>query len=333
MSDEQQVIEQTEEEKAFLAGLAEDPSDHGLTTSEHEEGSAGEGVDTGQGSPQPASQEDDLASLPEEIRDRFKALQSRTAQLESDLVKTKDDYQAAVGRLAPIQRKLADFERQRQTVTQAPPVIPIAANPPQTAEELDALIQTEEFKRYSEMFPEEAKIFKNVTQSTIKAAEKIAERIVDERVSAALQQVQSRYEPLVETVNRDREDRDLQARIAQLEKEHPDWREYNGSEEFGQFFFNEYLPRLPAMLRDQFSDDANVREALRDPDFTSTLLRDFKATRGIGQQQQAQPAQQPQVRLQMAVQPAIKPSVAPRPTRVDAMTPEQAFLAGYNADT
>lgn len=330
MSDEMEQVELTDDEKAFLAGVGEDEQAGQVQP----ESPPAEGVDSPAESAQPQQGEDILASLPDEIRDRFAALEKRSADLEADLAKAKNEREAAVGKVAPLQRKLAEFERQSQRTTQAQLAAPVAPAPPQTAEELDALIETEEFKQWALMFPEEAKQLKGVSLSTIKAAEKIAERIAEKRVNDALQQIQARYEPLVETVTRDQADRDLQGRITQLERIHPDWRDYNSNEDFGQFFFNEYLAKLPAMLREQFNDDEKVREALRDPDFTSSLIGEYKAARGIGQQGQAihSPPQQPQAKLKMATQPSIKPSAVNRPMRMESMTPDQAFLAGLNSD-
>jgi len=341
-------LSQMSEEEAFRAGLADGgdvpetqteppaaapeatppaeqaPADEGQTTPI-------EGLDTTENAAQPSAEDEWLAALPEDIRNRYIETQSANRKLQEELAQARNDHASMAGKLRPLQQKLASYER-------APPAAPAAPaaleQAPQTVEELDAQLATPEFAEWEKTFPEEAKVWKANNRRVLEAAEKIAKRQVD----AAVQTLSTRFEPIIGKVEKQQKIEDYNARISQLESVHPDWKQYNEGDDFSNWFDEVYLPQQPDFVQERFADPKVVARYLSDPEFTAKRLTEFKRDRGITN---AQPATTPTVpdpkpttppaRLALSVAPSVGSTPPISRVRLDLMTPEQAFLAGLKS--
>lgn len=349
----------SEEEQAFLAGLGEDEgaapapasSDQPAATAAEPAqpdpaaepapaAPAVEGVDSPENAGQPPQQDELLAALPEEFRNRYVEQQSAIQNLQAELAKARNDHAAMAGKIAPLQRRLAELTREPATQP-APaggsPSKPVVA--PQTDEEIDALLSTPEFAEYAATFPEEAKALRSSMRKAVKAAEQIAEK----RVNDALQRLEGRINPVLSKVEQTQLRDDLNQRIAQLEAVHPDWRQHSESEAFSSWFMGEYVPALPEDQQRLFLDQHYTTRALSQPKFAARVLTEYKRDRGIvteaptpDPEPQPQPTATPaapagNARLSMAAAPAVTAPPAATRVRLDQLPVEEQFLAGLNA--
>ena len=237
------------------------------------------------------------------------------------------------GKLRPLQQKLAEYEkamRQPQPAQQQPESGAIG-----TVEDLDAFLQSPEWKEYKETFPNEAAIWEKGQRATLAITAKLA-RSEAER---AAREIAGRFEPVINDIAAERARSAHQAAIDDLASEHPDWQQINADPRFSEWFDGVYLPQQLDVVRQAFSNDAYARRQLSNPQFVKKLLHEFKAHYGIqsaaqqaaAQQPQRRPAQPP-ARLAVAAAPSVGPAAPTARLAIDRMTPEQAFQAALNSD-
>lgn len=301
-----------------------------------------QGVDTPENADEPANQDDWLAALPEEVRNRFKEQESASQRLQQELAQARNDHAAMAGKIAPLQRQLAQLTRDgaspKQTQTAAAPVKP--GDGPQTAEELDALLETPEFKEYAATFPEEAKVWRSTMHNTIKVAEQIAER----RINESLKRFEGRINPVLDRVERQQHTEDMAGRIATLEAVHPDWKDHSASDEFSSWFMDEYVPSLPDDQQKLYADEAYTLRALSQPKFASRVLTEYKRDKGIvtagtpanntePRPDNGAPSGKKPVssRLALSADPGVVRAPSTGRVNIDSLNPDQAFLAGLNS--
>jgi hypothetical protein len=361
--DTEKKLEAMTEEEAFAAGFADDGMPGGdpgagadpvagsatgdepppLPAGENDQ--AGQGIDNGENGGQPASQDDWLATLPEDIRNRFSEQVEANRHLQAELAKARNDHAGMAGKLKPLQQKLSQTEYQLRQATagQATPPAPAAPVPggPSSAGS-PAAIETPEFLEWKQTFPEEAKVWEAQQKAIMVAAEKIAE----ERVGQAVARLTGRYDPILTQVEQGHRETARAQAISQLEAVHPDWRQHSESEQFSGWFNDTYLPSLSADMQRAFEDPAAVARALSEPKYAARVLTEFKRDSGFpatppaggsGEEPPRAPAAPSgnaagaNARLALASAPNVGASPPRGSIRIDAMTPEQAFLAGLNS--
>jgi hypothetical protein len=155
------------------------------------------------------TEEVDLAALPPSGRAKLEKYDADLKAREAEIAKERSEKLAALGRLGPTQRRLAELERKSQAAPTQPAAAPAAPSP-------DSYYDSDEWKGYERDFPVEAAIQRKrdeVAQQRIAKAEaKLAE--VD-------QAIQSRLAVVDQIVGQ----QDTQNEYAVLEAAHPNWRD------------------------------------------------------------------------------------------------------------
>jgi len=342
-----------DEHEAFAAAMAEDdaapaaiePTDEPTQAAPGEPSSDGgqpapEGVDNAENPPQPAPEDEILASLPEAARAYVESLRNRASEVESQLQSTgqelarwRNDHASMAGKLRPLQQKLAEYERQQrapQPQASAPASPGVA--PQGTVDGLDTFLQTDKWKKYAETFPEEAAVWEAGQRASIQAAEQIARREA-ERVA---REIEGRYSPVLTEISTERAQSAHAKAIEQLASEHPDWQRIDGDQNFWNWFDNVYMPDQLDVVQQAFSDQNYTKRQLANPSFVSKLLSQYKAHAGISAQPvaptQPQPTATTPARLAVAASPNVRPSAPISRMAIERMTPEQAFQAALNSD-
>ena len=335
----------TEEERDFLAGFNDGPTDgeqaaKPAAEAEGEQPEAAadeqpEGVDTPADGDQPSVQ-DPLDALPEELRNRFKELESANREKERELARVKNDYAAVAGRLKPLQQRLADLERSgQQQATQ-----PQQRQQPQATQQqghpshLDAVFQSEKWKRYAEIFPEESESLQDVLTGAIKVTEQQWQQHV-----AMLNQRLEGVVPVISRLEQREQELEYREKLRVLTDPHPDYKEIDALPEFRQWLDGQYIPGLPAMIRQQMADPAYRNAVFSDPASVSEIMTAFKSSRAAqtGSTQQPTTAQAGTAkrttdpRLSLSAAPNVRTEAAPRAPSMRAMSEEEQFIAGYNS--
>lgn len=149
-----------------------------------------------------------FSALSPEVQERFKELSEkskaaeRLAEIERERDKLRADYNAVYNRLAPVQRRLSELEKQRQS---AP-----AEQPTLSKFQVDDWVkkQTPERQRYFREFPEEAR-----------AAAEIAHEMAREIVGSEVSRVREETNKRIHEIER-------RSEISALSAQHPDWNDY-----------------------------------------------------------------------------------------------------------
>jgi len=295
------------------------------------------GVDTPQNPAQPAPEDDIFASLPDSARPYVESLRNRAAELESavqatkqELARARNDHAAMAGKLRPLQQRLSELEKaQRQQPAPAQP----AQAQPETVEDLDAFLQTPEWKQYAETFPNEAAVWEKGQRASVAVAAKLARS----EAQRAVREIEGRFAPTINRIETESAKRAHEAAIADLASEHPDWQQINADPRFSEWFDGEYLPAQLDVVQQAFADDNYARRQLSNPGFVKRLLHEYKAR--IGSQStptakaaQPQARQQAPARLAVAAAPAIPPAAPRTRAAIETMTDGQAFRAALNSD-
>lgn len=299
-----------------------------------------EGVDNAENTPQPAPEDEIIASLPEAARAYVESLRNRSSEMESQLQSTgqelarwRNDHASMAGKLRPLQQKLAEYERHKQApqATAPSPAQPGVA-PQATVDTLDAFLQTDRWKQYAATFPEEAAVWLDGQRAMTQAAEQIARREA-ERVA---REIEGRYSPVLTEISTERAQSAHAKAIEQLASEHPDWQRIDGDQSFWSWFDNSYLPEQLDVVQQAFSDQNYTKRQLSNPSFVSKLLSQYKAHAGISAQPvaptQPQPTATTPARLAVAASPNVRPTAPVSRMAIERMTPEQAFQAALNSD-
>lgn len=284
----------------------------------------------GEAAQQPGlSEQDWRAALPEDVRKR---IDEEIARREQALQEAEDRYKALHGKVAPVQRRLSEVERQLaayQTVRaqQVPPVSQPAQ--PSPGQSLESYFDSTEWKEYESTFPADAKVLRQGLEAQYRAQQQIIASL-DSKINQLAQRLEQAEVVVTDT--------SLARAIAQLEERHKDWREINESDEFWNWL-DDWRAAQPKALRDIYYDESRLGELMRDPDFVSDLLDRYKAqqtqpesaapvTAPATQPNSAQPAQTPRVdpRLQMSVAPEVRGHGAvPAAVDISQLPPEQQF--------
>lgn len=292
---------QQPEENSFLAGFAEDDSVQLASTPKPIEetppvtdpnatpgsdgGEGGEenvpqGVDTPQNGEQVAPQSSEIAidDLPDELRQKVAAILDTNKQLESERAELRRNYESLHGRVAPLQRELDRIRHQPAPVQ--PPQQQAAPQPQPSAparlsmvDAANAQFESDEFKSYEQMFPEEAAIQRRNTLAIAQASDaRLAQ--LEGLVGTTLQQVRS--------IDEERAQARKLAEISELDKAHPDWRELDQDPDF-----NDWLDSRVDVYG--FRDEADKIRRFNDRKFVTALLDDYKTYRGFGSQANSTP--------------------------------------------
>jgi hypothetical protein len=147
----------------------------------------------------------DLASLPESVRARIE----KAEQLERDLAKERSDRLAALNRLQPTQRRLADLERQLAQVSK--PAAPAATAAPAAPD-----IGSPKWDAWAKNFPEEAEA---ILERDAKRDATISE------LEKRLAQLQQTVEPKLGAVDSFVQEHTKSRELAALSEAHPDWQQ------------------------------------------------------------------------------------------------------------
>lgn len=294
----------------------------------------GAGVDSAETGEQGQAQAEELNldELPDNVRQLVDSLRQTNQQLDSSLAATRRERDAAVGRVAPLQQQLTAYQRAQQM--QQPNAEPAAsaakAKVNEAQADIDAAMarfESEEFKRYAEAWPDEAKMLRETQLATLNLIKQ--QRIeFAEQIGSVGRMVQTQIAPQLDQLRSDREEAERQRAIAALAAEHPDWQDLNQSDEFWQWFEGE-RPHL------NYADDEHARARLRDHSHVAYLLTRFKRETGRQAGQQvtaaapATPAANP--RLALAGGRPERSQSAPVRRGVGGVTAGDDFMAGFNS--
>ena len=222
----------------------------------------------------------DLESLPPAVRARIE----RAAQLEKDLARERNDRIAAVGRLQPTQRKLAELERKLQS---APQATSAASSPPPAAA---PVVGSPKWDKWASEFPDEAEAILERTSGT-------AAELAD--LKQQLAQLRQNVEPRLGNVDSIVRENTKTRELAVLQQAHPDWQElvqptetdavqiYQGEDGAAVYVNSTFAEWLLAQDEDKqrwFGSDSAVKN--------SRLLDDYKRDLYIAQLHDAPPPEQ-----------------------------------------
>lgn len=261
-------------------------------------GSAGEGVDTGENGEQGRAESDeiDLSGLPEAIRQRLEQgdqARRQAEELSGQLAAAQRDYHALHNRVAPLQQQLAAHQRAQQQPAAAADTGAgtsgaegggTVADSDKEIADAEAYFESDEFKRYADQWPEEAKIQRETQMRTLRAVRSLRMQM-GQQVEALGRTVQQEVVPHLEQVRHTAAVQERTIELQQLSEKHPDWREINASDEFG-IWYSEIRPLL------NFQDAAHEARAVNNGEYVANLLTRFKRETGYGQQAQQQTAGQ-----------------------------------------
>lgn len=303
------------------------------------EGIHGEGVDTGESGAQLPPQQPELIldDLPEDLRQSVEVILRAKAEAEAALNEERTRYASLYGKVAPVQRQLDSAQRELARIRSLQEAggsqagVPAQAGAAQSAgavAKLQAQYETDEWKRFEELYPEDAAIQK-------KANLAIAETL--DAQFAELGNAVNSQRSIVEQVAADRAAEAQRREISTLAEAHPDWQEINNSDEFVEWFDNH------SYMFD-FKSEEDMKGRLRKASFVIPLLNMYKATTGYmqhGGQGGGGPAevggQQPQ-KIKTADDVALRLSAAPRTVGRGVLRgtgaagggdPGSQFMAGY----
>lgn len=296
---------------------------------------AAAGVDTaGSGEQgQVQAEELNLEELPDNVRQLVTSLRENNQQLDTSLAATRRERDAAVGRVAPLQQQLTAYQRAQQqaAVTGEPRTDAAKAAVNAAQQEIDTAIarfDSDEFKKYAEAWPEEAKMLRDTQLSTLNLIKQ--QRIeFAEQIGSVGRMVQTQIAPQLESLRTDREEAQRARAVESLAAEHPDWQDLNKSDEFWGWFEGE-REHL------NYSDDEHMRARLRDQTHVSHLLTRFKRETGYGgqagQQGTAAPSKAPaNARMALAGGRPERSQSAPVRRGVGGVTSGDDFMAGFNS--
>lgn len=324
----------TEEERAFAEGFGDevieqqpaqpqsaDPAPDGGTETQG-------GVDTPENAEQPAAQDDPLAALPDELRNRYIELESAQRSLAAELeqvrareAQLRNDNAAMAGRLKPLQQRLAEIERQGAPAPQP--------SQPQGADDIAALFATEDFAEFERMFPTEAKLQKE----KILGAVSLTEKRLQSEIARLTQRIEQ-FSPVVQQIATQSEEAEWQRKVKALSDIHPDYQQIDKNPQFWEWLNRDYTQSLPPMLRAQMADQQFRQQLFADPESVATILTQFKARNPAA----VAPATERNAPVAKAADPRLALSAAPnvgssatRAVNIAALPPEEQFLAGFNS--
>lgn len=258
-------------------------------------------------------EEIDLASLAPSVRRRIE----EADELREKHLNLTRDYAAVHGRLAPMQRRLAELERQPTESGKAQPG-PNTATPPTEADTAATVNMTlDQWKQYQAAYPEDARAVQAYVDATIKERVENVTRAAQEQIARLQQQVEA-FQPVIHDVRQ-------QAEIGQLSQVHPDWQDINQSPEFWQFI-SEWVEGLPPHMREQF----DIQRDLSRSEVVIPLLTQFKRSRAAPPPPPAPNRQQAAATAahRLTTAPNVRGNTPPpRKTDTSGMDPNDLFDA------
>lgn len=307
---------------------------------------AGEGQSGDQSNEQPGATgttteqqaEDDwlaAAELPDEVKDRIR--QDRAARDEA--IKQADlRFKELHGKVAPTQRALADAQRQLAQRTAAPQQQPApAAKTTQQASEDADFYESPAFKEYERMFPDDAKVLRGAIDARTGALQSSLQKM-EERLGQISQQVEANSQFATTTA--------ITAEREKLAQTHPDWSEFNASDEFWAWWENEWRTAQPKALRDTYYDQARLDAMWNDAEFIGQMIDEYKATHAAAtgattatttqtesttqQPVKAAPAQS--ARVAMAAQPQVRSTALPQAQSLEGLSEAEQFEQLWKAE-
>lgn len=157
----------------------------------------------GEPAPEPVAEPfEGYNALPEAVRKKFDELNSRASvadKLQADTEKLRNDYNALHNRLAPVQRKLEELQRNQPKQ--------VAAEPALSVDEWSKSL-TPQMREYFRQFPEEARAQFEISRDLVDRRAKELSASVDEK----FHQIERKNE------------------LSMLAREHPDYRDFALSE-------------------------------------------------------------------------------------------------------
>lgn len=202
--------------------------------------------------PEEAPPEDASSAIPEEVKQKL----ARLAEVEDNFNKLQRDYQAVYGRLAPMQRKIAEMEQAAKASSEA------TSKPPQGQSASTDKPLHDDLNPLEEDYPEIARAIK---------AEREAQQQKLRDLEQRLDQMGSRFEPVARQIGH-------QTEVQRLTQAHPDWQDINASEDF-QSFVDWWWQNQPPHFKQAIGGDDGLRGAFNRADFTIPLLNQYKALR------------------------------------------------------
>lgn len=257
-----------------------------------EELAAGDAPPEGDVPPEePAVIEDDwLASLPEEVQAKVKEERAERSRLaeemqrkDKELGKTKSDYSALHGMLAPLQRKLQQYESGSGVGKQesSTPAKPASAQTTKAPEE--SIFESERWKKWEAAFPDDAAAMREAMLGVVSVGRQDVQRLQ--------KLIEDNILPSVEKVSRVTGQVELERERTALAEAHPDWLEINSSPEFGAWFQG-WKESLPPEMRGPLEDRGTLQRYMNSSGFTINLLAQYKRDRALldGSHQPAAPS-------------------------------------------
>lgn len=295
-------------------------------------GSEGEGGGSSTAAPGATDVSTDwVSSLPADVQARIK---EEREQLQRDKQAAEDRYQALHGRLAPTQQALSEAQRQlaqRQQVVAQPATAPVQ----QDGQSLDSYFDSDDWKRWADDFPGDAKVLRAGLESQQQAW---VGRLtgLEQRIVQLSQRLESTEQVASRTVVKDE--------IAWLKEQHPDWEQVNQSDEFWAWFNNDWRTKQPKSVRGMYYDEATLDMLWNDAEFAAERITDYKASRQAAPApvvvpdptppaNSTQPAPVParNPRLSMSVAPDVRGGPpATQAVPLDSMEPGEAFDYVWN---
>jgi len=229
---------------------------------------------------------------------------ARLSEMEQHYTQLQRDYQAVHGRLAPMQRRVAELEHALKASSAAP------ANPPKPAPTDTGSPLPDVLKVLEEDYPQVADAFK------------ASQRELTE-LKSRIEQMGSQFEPVARQVG-------FQTEVQRLTQAHPDWQDINDSDDFKGFVDWWWNNQPPAFRQAIGGDDGLAREFNR-ADFAIPLLNQFKEFKALRQPQRpAETPQRPQPNARagqraMSAAPNVRSAGLPPAVDMSALPEEDQF--------
>lgn len=275
----------------------------------------------------------DAADLPDDVKDRIKADRAVRDQAAKD---AEDRFKALHGKVAPTQQQLAEARsriaqlEQRQVQQPAPAA---TTQPASQAQENADYFASEGFKRYEQMFPDDAKVLREAIEARTGSMQQALQQM-EARVGQIAQRLESTEQVTSRTA--------IAAERDKLAEAHPDWSELNASDEFWGWF-DQWRASQPKSLRGMYYDKDRLTDLWNDSEFAIGMIDIYKAQHqpaaaaatttatttqpdSTTQQQPAQAAPAQNARVAMSVQPQVRGGAAlPQASSMEGLSEAEQF--------
>lgn len=269
------------------------------------------------------------AALPDPFAGWPDAAKAKYQEAEALAKKLAQERDAAVGRLAPIQRKLSEL----QSTSVAPKARPEPRTPAPQTRRPDSYFDSAEWKEFERDYPDEAKRQRKAIEAERQAIIENATRIAREEAGKVRDELGRFVSPHIERI----QERERAEAVAKLSTEHPDWSNHFHfkpvqAEDGSVDYVPESSPQFDAWFDSLHRrDQASVREALwsDDPDDCAWVVNRFKSETGevdsAANTAIANKAERRRQNLESSVQPASSPTPAPIRVNPEELSDEDRF--------